>query len=100
MLCYAFVAVVARLHSHPQRSNLVILTSFLCNAERGRKSGTKCGSQFYETPKVIAARERLYERGCKTHGAEEQTLLERFKEWGREKGGGGGGPWTDLPVTG
>ena len=54
-------------------------------------------AQFYETPKVIAARERLYERGCKTHGgdlAEEQILLERFKEWWRgvKRGGGGLGP--------
>ena len=43
MLCYAFVAICcACLHS-TQRSNLAILTSFLCNAaEGGRKSETKC----------------------------------------------------------
>ena len=61
-----------------------------------RKRETR--AQFYETPKVIAARERLYARRYETHGAknfqlaEEQILLERIslKRGGVKRGVGDG----------
>ena len=74
-LCYAVLCICVRLnavlcicasccllHSHRTQpwSNLVILTSFLCNAlNRVGRAGRSAGAEFYETPKVIATRGRL-----------------------------------------
>ena len=77
-------------------SNLLILTFFSATLE----SETKCGAQFYETPKVIAAREGV--RGRFLFGSELILFFagtDQFKEcWWRERSAGGG-PWTDLHVS-